>query len=163
RAEAGDCPIMFSKRSIGTNVLLPLHDRTYTARQVATQILRYLKGMAEQALGCRVPRAGGTPPPSLHPHHPPAPPAPPPPPGPARALAEHRATEPVASALPYLRGETRDPLRVLTYDLGGGTFDVTVLERREGVVSVKAFDGDRLLGGYNFDRALVEWLLARLR
>jgi hypothetical protein len=50
----------------------------------------------------------------------------------------------------------------MTYDLGGGTFDVTVLERRQGVTTIKAFDGDHLLGGYNFDDDLVEWILGKL-
>ena len=71
--------------------------------------------------------------------------------------------EPAAAALAYVRGENRDPLRVMTYDLGGGTFDVTILERHQGIIALKAFDGNQLLGGYNFDRELVRWIVNRVK
>jgi hypothetical protein len=70
--------------------------------------------------------------------------------------------EPAAAALSYTLNDERDPLTVMTYDLGGGTFDVTVLEKREGLITMRAFDGGHLLGGYNLDRAFVRWLLEDL-
>lgn len=75
------------------------------------------------------------------------------------------AQEPVAAALMYCAGDTRDPLRILTYDLGGGTFDVAILEKRDGIIStdsIRAFDGDRFLGGYDFDKKLALWLMQQL-
>ena len=53
--QEGECPIMFSKRSIGTDQPLKLHGRTFTAEEVAAAILRYLKELAERALGQSVP------------------------------------------------------------------------------------------------------------
>ena len=53
--------------------------------------------------------------------------------------------------------------RSLVFDLGGGTFDVSVLEIGDGVFEVKATDGDTHLGGDNFDQALVDWLVGRLQ
>lgn len=162
-AAEGRSPIMFSKRDIGTNILHPLGERQYTAREAARVILVYLKGVAEQALGRRVDRAVITHPAYFDPAM-----------KEETALAardagfdfdpeQHLLMEPIAAALSYTRTDPRDPLRILTYDLGGGTFDVTVMERRKGVVSVKAFGGNRLLGGFNFDRELARWLLQRLQ
>src|SRR5215831_5001154 len=154
KAESGESPIMFSKRNIGTTKPLKIGDRTYSAKEVATHILSYLKSCAEQALGQPVRRAVIT-----HPAYfdrnqveetrQAAEAA-----GLDMSLPEQLLMEPAAAALAFLREETKDPLRVMTYDLGGGTFDVTILERREGIISLKAFDGDPLLGGYNFDREL---------
>src|SRR5205823_809290 len=73
--------------------------------------------------------------------------------------------EPVAAALAYCASDPRPTLRLLTYDLGGGTFDATVLEKRDGVIStdsVRAFDGNRFLGGYNFDWKLAWWIVEQL-
>lgn len=159
KAEDGFSPIMFSKRSIGTDEKLALNNRTYTAREVAEHILRYLKRSAERALGQPVTRAVVT-----HPAY-----------FKRKQVEETRDAaeaagfdmsdekqmmmEPKAAALAYLQGNDADPLRVLVYDLGGGTFDVTVLERSHGVTEMKKFDGNHLLGGYNFDRALIKWIL----
>lgn len=163
KAAEGQSPIMFSKRSIGTDEPLWLNGRSWTARQVATEILKYLKACAERALGRRVRRAVVTHPAYFSPNQ--------------RQETKEAAEaagfemssnsqllmEPTAAALAYMLKTERDPLQILTYDLGGGTFDVTVLERRDGVISMTAFDGDRLLGGYNFDRELVQWIVRRLR
>jgi len=75
------------------------------------------------------------------------------------------APEPVAAALTYFAHDTRDPLRIMTYDLGGGTFDVAILEKRDGLIttdSLLAFDGDRFLGGYNFDQQFALWMIEQL-
>jgi len=162
-AERGGDPILWSKRKIGTTELLPMGTRQLTAKAVATEVLKALKQAAEQALGQPVRRAVVT--------HPAyfdrnqvdetrlaAQAA-----GFDMALPEQMLMEPVAAALAYVRSDERDPLKVMIYDLGGGTFDVTILERRGGVINVKAFDGDHLLGGANFDRKLMQWLLARLQ
>ncbi len=162
RAEEGESPVMFSKRWIGSDNVLRLGNRTCTAKEAATEMLRYLKSCAERALGKPVNRAVVT-----HPAY-----------FDLKQIQETKEAaiaagfdmsrpeqmlmEPAAAALAYVRNDPRDPLRVMTYDLGGGTFDVTVLERNQGVISMKSFDGNPLLGGYNFDRALVQWILDRL-
>jgi molecular chaperone DnaK (HSP70) len=163
KADEGHAPIMFSKRAIGTNDPLKLNNRTFTARDVATHVLKYLKASAEAALGTQVERAVVTHPAYFSPSQiedtrQAAIAA-----GFDMSLPEQMMMEPAAAALAYVHGIEKDPLRVMTYDLGGGTFDVTILERREGVIKMRAFDGDALLGGYNFDRILAEWILARVR
>ena len=163
KAQEGFSPIMFSKRSIGTDEPLRINQRSLTALEVATEILRHMKQCAERALGRPVRRAVVTHPAYFN----------------TNQVEETRAAavaagfvmersdqllmEPTAAALAYLQTDTRDPLSILTYDLGGGTFDVTILRRQEGDTKIISHDGDRLLGGYQFDRALVQWLLDRLR
>ncbi|MBI2299007.1 MAG: Hsp70 family protein [Armatimonadetes bacterium] len=162
QAQEGRAPVMFSKRKIGTREGIPLGEGEVLARDVAALFLAYLKQCAEQALGRPVERAVVT-----HPAY-----------FDRGAVEETREAavqagfdmsepdqmlmEPVAAALAYARTDARDPLRILTYDLGGGTFDVTYLERRGGVIDMRAFDGNHLLGGFNFDRELVYWLRQRL-
>ncbi|MER5389756.1 Hsp70 family protein [Saccharopolyspora sp. NPDC002686] len=163
RAADGEAPILAAKRNIGTDVVHRLGGRDYSAREVATIVLQYLKDIAEQALGERVDRAVITHPAFFEGAM-------------MRETAEaaraagfdfdeekHLLMEPTAAALAYAGADRRDPLRLLTYDLGGGTFDVTVMERRGGVVTIKAFGGNRLLGGYTFDRRLAQWLYDRMR
>jgi molecular chaperone DnaK len=67
--------------------------------------------------------------------------------------------EPTAAALAYGR-DLADAQRVAVYDLGGGTFDVSILELADGVFRVCATAGDTFLGGEDFDNAIVDWLLA---
>ena len=163
RAGLSPEPIMFAKRAMG-------EDRTFQlARQgalrpeeVAAHVLRYLKVVAEERLGEPVDEAVITVPAyfSLR----------------ARQMTEKAgelaglnvvqvAPEPVAAALMYCAGDPRESLRIMTYDLGGGTFDVAILERRDGTIStdsIIAFDGDRFLGGYNFDKKLALWIMDQL-
>ncbi len=162
-AAEGQTPILFSKRNMGTDIGHPLGDRTFSAREVAAEILKYLKGIAEQALGRTIDRAVITHPAFFDPAMK----------SETAAAARdagfdfdedlHLLMEPVAAALAYTVTDTRDPLQLLTYDLGGGTFDATVMQRQGGVITVKAFGGNRLLGGYNFDRELALWLYGRLK
>ena len=71
--------------------------------------------------------------------------------------------EPTAAALAYgLDKETADHT-ILVFDLGGGTFDVSVLELGEGVFEVKATNGDNHLGGDNFDKAIVDWMVGEFK
>jgi molecular chaperone DnaK len=65
--------------------------------------------------------------------------------------------EPTASSLAYGLGDRRDGT-VAVYDLGGGTFDITILEIAEGVFEVKSTNGDTYLGGDNFDERIIDWL-----
>src|SRR5262245_44072685 len=65
--------------------------------------------------------------------------------------------EPTAAALAYGADHERAE-RIAVYDLGGGTFDISILELSGGVFQVKATNGDTFLGGEDFDRAIVDWL-----
>jgi actin-like ATPase involved in cell morphogenesis len=161
-AEEGKSPIMFSKRSIGTTNELLLNGRAFTAKEVAERFLHHLKGWAETVTGQTVGRAVVTHPAYFLPNQ-----------VDETMLAargaglnlkpEQLMMEPCAAALAYTVNDQRDPLRVMSYDLGGGTFDVAVMEKIEGVIQVKKFHGDHLLGGFNFDSALVQWVLDQLK
>src|SRR6188474_1708772 len=70
--------------------------------------------------------------------------------------------EPTASALAYGLDKKADE-KVAVYDLGGGTFDISILELGEGVFEVKATNGDTHLGGDDFDQRVIEWLLAEFK
>ena len=156
-------PIMFAKRAMGEDVTFRLEKNgDLKPEEVSAHILRYLKTMAEERLGEPVDEAVVTIPAYFSTK--------------AKQLTEKAgemaglkvaqiAQEPVAAALMYCAGDTRDPLQIMTYDLGGGTFDVAILEKKDGTIStssVKAFDGDRFLGGYDFDKKLALWLVGRL-
>ncbi|MBI1363886.1 MAG: molecular chaperone DnaK [Proteobacteria bacterium] len=72
--------------------------------------------------------------------------------------------EPTAAALAYgLSEDAKEPQTVIVYDLGGGTFDVSVLEIGDGVVEVKATNGDTFLGGEDFDLRIIEFLAAEFQ
>ncbi|MEZ4382575.1 MAG: Hsp70 family protein [Nannocystaceae bacterium] len=71
--------------------------------------------------------------------------------------------EPIASALAAGWSDDEQAGSWLVYDLGGGTFDVSLLETRDGLLRVVGHDGDNFLGGKDFDWAIVEWALAQLR
>jgi molecular chaperone DnaK len=71
--------------------------------------------------------------------------------------------EPTAAALAYGLDKESDDQTILVFDLGGGTFDVSVLDIGEGAFEVKATAGDNHLGGDNWDKAIVEWLVAEFK
>jgi len=71
--------------------------------------------------------------------------------------------EPTAAALAYGLDKEGADQTILVFDLGGGTFDVSVLELGEGVFEVKATNGDNHLGGDNFDKAVVDWMIAQFK
>jgi actin-like ATPase involved in cell morphogenesis len=66
--------------------------------------------------------------------------------------------EPTAAALAYGKDHHQHDQRVAVFDLGGGTFDVSMLDDRDGVFEVLATSGDTMLGGDDFDNAIVDWL-----
>jgi len=70
--------------------------------------------------------------------------------------------EPVASALASGWAADESPGAWLVYDLGGGTFDVSLLETQDGLLRIAGHDGDNFLGGRDFDLAVVDWLIARI-
>src|SRR5690606_40500554 len=71
--------------------------------------------------------------------------------------------EPTAAALAYGLDKGESDQTILVFDLGGGTFDVSLLEIGEGVVEVKATSGDNRLGGDDWDQKIVEWLVDRVK
>jgi molecular chaperone DnaK len=71
--------------------------------------------------------------------------------------------EPTAASLAYGLEKEGEDQTILVFDLGGGTFDVSVLELGEGVFEVKATNGDNHLGGDNFDKAIVDWMVAEFK
>jgi molecular chaperone DnaK len=71
--------------------------------------------------------------------------------------------EPTAAALAYGLGKEQKEERIAVYDLGGGTFDVSVLELGDGVFEVKSTNGDTHLGGDNFDQRIIDWLVTSFK
>jgi molecular chaperone DnaK (HSP70) len=154
---------MFAKRSMGEDATFRLaRQGVLRPEQVSAHLLRYLKKMAEERLGEPVDEAVITVPAYFS--------------IPAKQMTEKAgemaglkvaqiAQEPVAAALMYCASDFRDPLRIMTYDLGGGTFDIAILEKRDGAIStnsIRAFDGDRFLGGYDFDKSLALFIIDQL-
>jgi molecular chaperone DnaK len=143
------------KRLMGSSQKVRLGPREYTPQEVSAFILKRLKDDAERALGEAVAEAVITVPAYF-------------------TDAQRQATkdagelagfrvdrilnEPTAAALAYGLDHLDKEQFVLVYDLGGGTFDVSVLEMFEGVLDVKASAGNNHLGGGDFDRAVAEWL-----
>ena len=163
RAGLSPAPIMFAKRSMGERKTFTLDKQgQLTSKDATVHIIRYLKELAEEQLGEPVDEAVITVPAYF------------------TLLAKQEtkeaaeiaglkvkqiAQEPIAAAMMYCASDARDPLRIMTYDLGGGTFDVAILEKKDGVIasnSILAFDGDRYVGGYNFDNKLAFWIADQL-
>ncbi len=71
--------------------------------------------------------------------------------------------EPTAAALAYGMDEGTAPRRIAVYDLGGGTFDISILQLGDGVFEVKSTSGDTFLGGEDFDQRIVDWLVTQFR
>ncbi len=147
------------KRAMGTSERVRLGDRTYSPTEVSGIILRALVADAERALGDTVEEAVVTVPAYF-------------------TDAQRQATkdagelaglrverilnEPTAAALAYGINRLDAEEHVVVYDLGGGTFDVSVLEMFGGVLDVKATAGNNRLGGGDFDRLLAEHLRAEV-
>ena len=144
--------VLSIKRKMGQDTRVTLGERSFTAEEISSFILRRLKVEAERFLGQPVRKAVITVPAFFDENQRKATQN-------AGALADLEVVriinEPTAAVLAYEAGHTGDE-RILVYDLGGGTFDVSVVVVESGVVEVKASHGDTQLGGDDFDQLLIQ-------
>ena len=149
------------KRLMGTNETVTLEGKQYTPQEVSAMILTYLKDYAEAYLGEKVTKAVITVPAYFN-------------------DAQRQATkdagkiagldveriinEPTASALAFgLDKDQNEEHKILVYDLGGGTFDVSILDIADGTFEVLSTAGDTKLGGDDFDNKIIDWLADNFR
>ena len=143
----------------GDNVAVLAQGKEYTAPEVSAMILQKLKKAAEDYLGTSVTEAVITVPAYFNDSQRQATKDA----GKIAGLDVKRiVNEPTAAALAYGLDKKKDET-IVVYDFGGGTFDVSVLEVGEGVIEVKATNGDTHLGGDNLDQRLVDWLIDEFR
>ncbi|PRS39012.1 molecular chaperone DnaK [Bacillus sp. RJGP41] len=148
--------IISIKRHMGTNHKEVIEGKEYSPQEVSAIILQYLKSYAEEYLGEKVTKAVITVPAYFN-------------------DAERQATkdagqiagleveriinEPTAAALAYGLDKTEEDQTILVFDLGGGTFDVSIMELGDGVFEVKSTAGDNRLGGDDFDQVIIDYLV----
>ena len=150
-----DKTISSIKRHMGSDYKVTIDGKNYTPQEISAMILQKLKADAESYLGETVTEAVITVPAYFN-------------------DAQRQATkdagkiagldvkriinEPTAAALAYgLENETEQ--KVMVYDLGGGTFDVSIIEIGDGVIEVLSTNGDTKLGGDDFDQAIINWMI----
>jgi len=148
------------KRIMGSNKKINLEGKDYTPQEISAMILQYMKTYAEEYLGEPVTKAVITVPAYF-------------------SDAQRQATkdagtiagleveriinEPTAAALSFGIDKTDKEQKVLVYDLGGGTFDVSILELADGTFEVLSTAGDNKLGGDDFDDIIVDWIAEQFK
>ncbi|AHI55971.1 molecular chaperone DnaK [Listeria ivanovii] len=148
------------KRHMGTNYKETIEGKDYSPQEISAIILQYLKSYAEDYLGETVDKAVITVPAYFN-------------------DAQRQATkdagkiagleveriinEPTAAALAYGMDKTETDQTILVFDLGGGTFDVSILELGDGVFEVHSTAGDNELGGDDFDKKIIDYLVAEFK
>lgn len=157
---APDAGRAFFKRDMGTPAVYPFGGRTWTPVECSAAILRELKRIAELRLETAVDKAVITVPAYFHDLQRQATLE-------AARIAglevERLVNEPTAAALAYGFRPDADMSTLLIFDLGGGTFDVTLLECFDGVIEVKASAGESRLGGEDYTDHLAEWIIEKVR
>jgi len=155
-----DRTIRSVKRQMGTKWNIPIDGKKYTAQEISARILQKLKRDAEAYIGDTVTQAVITVPAYFND---------------AQRTATKEAgqvagldvlriiNEPTAAALAYGMDKQGADQTILVFDLGGGTFDVSVLEIGEGVFEVKATHGDVNLGGDDWDQRIIDWLVTSFK
>ncbi|MBS5215357.1 MAG: molecular chaperone DnaK [Clostridiales bacterium] len=154
-----DKTISSIKRHMGTDYRVSIEDKKYSPQEISAMILQKLKGDAENYLGEKVTEAVITVPAYFN-------------------DAQRQATkdagkiaglevkriinEPTAAALAYGLDNEKEQ-KIMVYDLGGGTFDVSIIEIGEGVIEVLATNGDNKLGGDDFDQKITDYMLAEFK
>jgi len=136
-------------------VRVQIDDRHYTAQEISAMILQKMKKVAEDFLGQEVTEAVVTVPAYFNDSQRQATKEA----GEIAGLTIRRIiNEPTAAALAYGLDKKHKDMTIAVYDLGGGTFDISILELGEGVFEVKSTNGDTHLGGDDFDRIIIDWL-----
>ena len=155
-----DRTIRSVKRHMGTDWTTEIDGKSYRPQQISASVLQKLKRDAEAYLGESVTNAVITVPAYF---------------GDAERQATKEAgeiagltvdriiNEPTAAALAYGLDKADQEQTVLVFDLGGGTFDVSLLDISEGVFEVKATKGDARLGGDDWDQRIIDWLVAQFK
>ncbi|EGJ43301.1 chaperone DnaK [Streptococcus sanguinis SK1059] len=152
--------IISIKSKMGTSEKVAANGKEYTPQEISAMILQYLKGYAEEYLGEKVSKAVITVPAYFN-------------------DAQRQATkdagkiagleverivnEPTAAALAYGLDKQDKEEKILVFDLGGGTFDVSILELGDGVFDVLATAGDNKLGGDDFDQKIIDHMVAEFK
>src|SRR3989339_1710928 len=148
--------VMAIKRKMGTDHKVQVHGKEYTPQQVSAFILQKIKRDAEAYLGSKVEKAVITVPAYFNDNQ--------------RQAAKDAGTiarlevvriinEPTAAALAYGLDKAESEQKILVFDLGGGTLDVTIMEFGDGVFEVKATSGDTELGGTDMDKVVVDFIV----
>lgn len=141
-------------------VRVNIDGRQYTAQEISAIVLQKMKKIAEDHLGQEVTEAVITVPAYFNDSQRQATIEA----GEIAGLKVRRIiNEPTAAALAYGLDKKDKNIRVAVYDLGGGTFDISILELGDGVFEVKSTNGDTHLGGDDFDRAIMDWLLSEFK
>jgi molecular chaperone DnaK len=157
--EIGNVPYKVEKND-GNIPVVKIDDRQYTPQEISSMILQKLKKSAEDYLGQEVKEAVITVPAYFNDQE-------------RKATMEAGAiagldvkriiNEPTAAALAYGLDKSDEDKTIAVFDLGGGTFDISILELGDGVFEVKSTDGDTHLGGDNVDEILIDWMVDKFK